>query len=110
MHFLVFDRAPQPFDENIVHETTASVHRNIGDVAGPDMIGLGDAHAAQQIGIDPVAGVENCSFTVKATNPFSQSYIERTFSITENSLRLHEAVGSSLKTCSEKLTTSFVPR
>jgi len=28
MHFLVFDRAPQPFDENIVHETTASVHRN----------------------------------------------------------------------------------
>src|SRR5260370_1398842 len=28
LHFLVFDRAPQPFDENIVHETTASVHRN----------------------------------------------------------------------------------
>jgi hypothetical protein len=28
MHFLVLDRAPQPFDENIVHETTASVHRN----------------------------------------------------------------------------------
>src|SRR6478672_12989906 len=28
MHFLVFDGAPQPFDENIVHETTASVHRN----------------------------------------------------------------------------------
>src|SRR5258707_4846126 len=27
------------------------------DVAGPDMIGLGDAHAAQQIGIDPVAGL-----------------------------------------------------
>jgi len=131
MHFLVFDRAPQSLDENVVHETTAAVHRNrdacslepageggagelraligvkyfrravprqrfverrdakarihrvrqapgqnrpagpiddrhqiqkakrhrnIGDVAGPDMIGLGDAHAAQQIGIDPVAG------------------------------------------------------
>ena len=28
MHFLVFDRAPQPLDENVVHETTAPVHRN----------------------------------------------------------------------------------
>jgi len=28
MHFLVFDRTPQSFDENVVHETTASVHRN----------------------------------------------------------------------------------
>jgi hypothetical protein len=23
MYFFIFDRAPQPFDENIVHETTA---------------------------------------------------------------------------------------
>jgi len=28
MHFLVFDRAPQSLDENVVHETTAAVHRN----------------------------------------------------------------------------------
>ena len=27
-HFLVFDRTPQPFEENIVHETTASRRRN----------------------------------------------------------------------------------
>jgi hypothetical protein len=34
----------------------AKRHRNIGDVAGPDVIGLGNAHAAQQTGIDLVAG------------------------------------------------------
>ena len=28
MHFFVLDRAPQPFDENVVHEAAASVHRN----------------------------------------------------------------------------------
>src|SRR5271170_5492068 len=28
MHFFVLDRAPQAFDEDVVHETTASVHRN----------------------------------------------------------------------------------
>ena len=28
MHFLVFERAPQPFDENVVHAAPASVHRN----------------------------------------------------------------------------------
>src|SRR6266852_6212728 len=42
MHFLVFDRAPQPFDENIVHETTASVHRN-RDACGLEPAGEGDA-------------------------------------------------------------------
>jgi hypothetical protein len=29
MHFFVLDRAPQPFDENVVHEAAASVHRNL---------------------------------------------------------------------------------
>src|ERR1700722_20433861 len=28
MHFFVLDRAPQPFDENVVHEAATSVHRN----------------------------------------------------------------------------------
>jgi hypothetical protein len=28
MHLFILDRAPQPFDENVVHETAASVHRN----------------------------------------------------------------------------------
>ena len=28
MHFFVLDRAPQPFDENVVHEAAASVHRD----------------------------------------------------------------------------------
>ena len=28
MHLFVLDRAPQPFDENVVHEAAASVHRN----------------------------------------------------------------------------------
>src|SRR5476649_707420 len=42
MHFLVFDRAPQPFDENIVHETTASVHRN-RDACSPEPAGEGGA-------------------------------------------------------------------
>ena len=28
MHFFIPDRAPQPFDENVVHEAAASVHRN----------------------------------------------------------------------------------
>src|SRR3984957_10016280 len=28
MDFFVLDRAPQPFDENVVHEAAASVHRN----------------------------------------------------------------------------------
>ena len=29
MHFFVLNRAPQPFDENVVHEAAASVHRNL---------------------------------------------------------------------------------
>src|SRR5271166_5550271 len=29
MHFFVLDRAPQPFDESVVHEAAASVHRNL---------------------------------------------------------------------------------
>jgi hypothetical protein len=28
MYLFILDRAPQPLDENVVHETTASVHRN----------------------------------------------------------------------------------
>src|SRR5580658_8875365 len=28
MHFFVLDRAPQAFDEDVVHETSAPVHRN----------------------------------------------------------------------------------
>src|SRR5258708_20120688 len=28
MYFFIFDRAPQPFDEDVVHETAAAVHRN----------------------------------------------------------------------------------
>src|SRR5208337_1699314 len=28
MHLFILDRAPQPFDENVVHEAAASVHRN----------------------------------------------------------------------------------
>jgi hypothetical protein len=28
MYFFIFDRAPQPFDENVIHEPAASVHRN----------------------------------------------------------------------------------
>jgi hypothetical protein len=28
MDLFIFDRAPQPFDENVVHETSAPVHRN----------------------------------------------------------------------------------
>jgi hypothetical protein len=30
MNLFIFDRATQPFDENIVHEAAASVHRNRG--------------------------------------------------------------------------------
>src|SRR5208337_4625159 len=28
MHLFILDRAPQPFEENVVHEAAASVHRN----------------------------------------------------------------------------------
>ena len=28
MYFFIFDRAPQPFDENVIHEPAAPVHRN----------------------------------------------------------------------------------
>ena len=28
MDFLIFDRAPQPLDEDVVHEAAASVHRD----------------------------------------------------------------------------------
>ncbi len=42
MHFLIFDRAPQPFDENIVHETAAPVHRN-RDASGIEPAGEGRA-------------------------------------------------------------------
>src|SRR5450432_4077160 len=48
MHFLVFDRAPQPFDENIVHETTASVHRN-RDAGGLEPTGEGRAGELQAL-------------------------------------------------------------
>ena len=42
MHFLVFDRAPQSLDENVVHETTTAVHRN-RDACGLEPAGEGGA-------------------------------------------------------------------
>jgi hypothetical protein len=56
----------------------AKRHRNIGDVAGPDVIGPGDAHAAQQIRIDlvvpgrgtgasiPITRISLCTLAVDA--------------------------------------------
>ena len=29
MHLFILDGAPQPFDENVVHEAAASVYRNL---------------------------------------------------------------------------------
>src|SRR5258708_3490406 len=65
MHFLVFDRTPQSFDENVVHETTASVHPNrdgrslerAGEGAGPQ--GPAPHHAYHRLpgwGVEAVDG------------------------------------------------------
>jgi hypothetical protein len=42
MYFFIFDRAPQPFDENVIHEPAASVHRN-RDASGFKLAGEGGA-------------------------------------------------------------------
>src|SRR6202163_5079605 len=42
MYFFIFDRAPQAFDENVIHEPAASVHRN-RDASGFKLAGEGGA-------------------------------------------------------------------
>src|SRR5712664_1244636 len=66
MHFLVFDRTPQSFDENVVHETTASVHRN-RDARSLKLAGEGGAGELRAL-----IGVEYFRFAVPR-----QCFVER---------------------------------
>ena len=86
MHFLIFDRAPQPVDENVVHETTASVHRNR------------DAH-----GLEPVMSVMALSSTTAMNEPIARRL---TFSHCLRCARLLPAISSA--TISSQYMSRFV--
>jgi hypothetical protein len=58
MHFFVLDRAPQAFDEDVVHETAASVHRN-RDSGSFELAGEGGAGELRAL-----VGVENLRLSV----------------------------------------------
>src|SRR5271163_1582458 len=58
MHLFVLDRAPQAFDEDVVHETAASVHRN-RDSGGFELAREGGAGELRAL-----VGVEYLRFSV----------------------------------------------
>src|ERR1700679_508993 len=82
MHFFILDRTPQPFDEDVVHETPAPVHRN-RDSGGFELTGEGGAGELRAL-----VGVENLRLSVAL-----QGLLQRV----EAETRIHRIAGAPIR-------------